>query len=204
MKRDAHIDRMRKDLESRLEKEEKMATLKKHYARYGDKVFKIIKNSANTKNGLGKILEMLDIRLKDQTENDVHMAIINWLNTYGERRFVELYNRAHKTFHKSKSSHSSPIPGANNEELEADEEILSGSEDKEENIEEYSPEPVPEKEKTWPEVDRRSGKDRRSGNDRREDIEMVFTNKRYGGERRSGKERRKNWPPPENKTSDSE
>ena len=44
--------------------------------------------------------------------------------------------------------------------------------------------------KTWPEIDRRSGLERRVRQDRRKDLVAISQNSRFGGERRSGFERR--------------
>jgi len=196
MKQKSFMDRMSLDKKRTIEKEQIVSKIKKNYSRFGDRIVNIMINYACTEGGLTQLARRLEIPRSEIREDNLHPNIINWLNTFGERRFIELHSPNEKKKHNIFAIH--PVIKGNPQKplysLEAEsspkKEATGGP-----TIEELPP---PQKKKhvhiegVYSGLDRRSGRDRRDSPDRRMSVELIFKNRRYGGERRSGEDRRKN------------
>jgi len=180
MKRDRFLQQKSKDMLLLSEKEKRVATIKKNYSCFGERVLNIMLSYAASATGLSNLMKKLGIIPKDKDEETIHAEIVNWIYTFGEPRFLSLYKE--QIPKELSSQKGEPV------------ESLSTSGD-------VSPvlspaiksKPSREAEKKWSKMEHRSGKDRRVRKARRKDVDVIFKNKRFGGERRSGKDRRKNW-----------
>jgi len=176
MKRDPFIARRKIEQEEIRQREKAVETIKKYYAGFSEKVLNMMLRYALRKRGVQSVLKKLGLQVAEPDEDKLHTAILQWIFTNGERRFLEILeggeNRApSKTPAADSSRDNSPkVPAAASQ----------------------VPQEKPQ-EKIWQGIERRSGKDRRQLTDRRKDVVTIFKNRRFGGERRSGKERRKNW-----------
>lgn len=210
---------MKKEQEELRKKEETIALVKKIYARFGNKILTYMINYATSENGMIKVFKILNLSMASfQKQEDQHIAVIEWLNKFGERRFLEIHRM--DQINKEMTFSIEPIIMDDVKKplyspVESMERVPEISPDikktppfqPQKTSQPITPSPMPSKttsppapppplrEKTWPEVERRSGKERRKKPDRRNDVELIFKNKRFGGERRKGKDRRKNWKP---------
>jgi hypothetical protein len=203
------LNQMKKDRASLENKEKKLARLKKHYSRYGERLVSTIMHYLMSENRTNQLLNLLGIKVRSRNEDDIHEAIKNWLNTYGEHRFFEKHRR-YKIKRVLSDYRIEPLiseePLDNYSQIDqkqnmAPAEVLpretkSKVEEKEESPSHLEPESasappvIPIEIKAWPEIDRRNGVDRRKKSDRRDSIDVIFSNKRFGGERRAIKDRR--------------
>lgn len=224
MKRDSYRDFAKRDSDRRDEKEQKIAILKKYYGRFGERIISIMMQYNSTDKGLKNLLGKLEIRVKDDSDEGIHGEISDWISTYGERRFLELHKKEIAKQLSSYSvkpldpgqSLSQPViptaapespafptkrtaaqtaPPAQTPPPKVEEPKPAAQSAAIAPVEETQTPPPAQPEKSWPEIDRRSGKERRVNKDRRQDVELIFKNKRFGGDRRSGKDRRQNWKP---------
>lgn len=222
MKRDGFKDYAKKDLDRLDEKERRVAILKKYYGRYGERILSLMMQYSSTERGLDNLISKLEIRVMDDSAEAIHSEISNWISSYGERRFLEMHKKeiqkqasayAIKPLEpelslsqpvtpteppaspaipaKAAAAQAQPPAQPSPAKVEAPQPTAKPAA-----IEEAKPAtPSAQPEKTWPEVERRSGKERRVHEDRRKDVELIFKNKRFGRDRRSGKDRRQNWKP---------
>ncbi|HOE63204.1 MAG TPA: hypothetical protein PKW18_09665 [Candidatus Sumerlaeota bacterium] len=224
MKRSTYMNYSKKDLERLDEKERRLAILKKYYGRYGERILSIMMQHSSTEQGLNNLLSRLEIRVMEDGDEAIHSEISKWISVYGERRFLEMYKTeagkqqsayAIKPLGPAESlsqpvapteppaspSHPStaptghvppqaqtPSPHVENSPPEAKPSAITP-------VDATQPESPAQPEKTWPEIERRSGKERRVNEDRRKNVELIFKNKRFGRDRRSGKDRRQNRKP---------
>ena len=91
MKRDYFIRQKNKDVLLRSEKENRIATIKKNYSCFGERVLNIMLSYAITATGLNNLMKKLAIIPKDKDEDTIHSEIVNWIYTFGERRFLNIY-----------------------------------------------------------------------------------------------------------------
>jgi hypothetical protein len=207
MKRDHFIQQKNKDVLLRSEKEKRVATIKKIYSCFGERVLNIMLSYAITATGLNNLMKKLSIIPKDKDEETIHAEIVNWIYTFGERRFLNIYkNEILKELSTYKVepvespftrpsqtvlSHTKGYPGspldstATVEKGSTPGDALSASSRATKSI------PFKEAEKKWTGVEHRKGKDRRVRKARRKDVDVIFKNKRFGGERRKRRDRRK-------------
>lgn len=219
MNRENFQEQMKKEQQELLEKEKTVAMVKKLYARFGNKILTYMINYASSENGMIKVFKILNLPMSNlHKEEDQHLAIIEWLNKFGERRFLEMH-RMHQINRemafaidpvimddaknplyapiqsKKRAPEVSPVTPANPpaEPQKPSPPVTRPF------IPPKAPsqqvQPSTSREKTWPEVERRSGKERRQNPDRRNEVDLIFKNQRFGGERRHGKDRRKNRKP---------
>ena len=86
------MDRMKKERKKIEEKEERLSLIKKYYSRFGTKVVTIMMGYFNTPTGMARLFKVLDMpRGSMMPPPDQHNMVVNWLNAYGERRFLELH-----------------------------------------------------------------------------------------------------------------
>jgi len=189
MKQNLFKKQMEKD-RARLENKEKtIEKIKKIYSRYGNKVVSIMLRYATSENGMQKLFRILKLPIGEIThEDEQHTAVINWINTNGERLFLQKHRQVHGNNNESFS-----VEPIITEDAKKPLYGMKTQEPKE--VQKPAPPAAPPKEKTWNGIERRSGEERRKNPNRRQKVEMVFKNRRFGGERRSGKDRRANWKP---------
>jgi len=196
MKRDIFLEQKNKDIRHLSEKEARVAYIKQYFSIFGERVVTVMLNHAVSAAGLKNLTRKLGIIRKEKDEIAIFAEIAGWIYTYGEPRFLSLYSELPKESSAQpvlSPGESPPVsPPDSNVTAESGSTSSDTAPDSSKTIESKPP---GEAKKTWPEVDRRSGKDRRVTKDRRKVMEVVFKNRRYGGERRSGKEKRKNWKP---------
>jgi hypothetical protein len=190
MKRDRFLQQKSKDMLLLSEKEKKVSIIKKHYSCFGERVLNIMLSYAASTLGLNNLMKKLSIMPKDKDEDTIHAEIVNWIYTFGERRFLNIYKNeilkelspytvepVESPFTRPSQTVLSPTKGYPGSPLDSTA---------------IKSKPSREAKKTWTGVERRKGKERRVHKSRRKDVDVIFKNKRYGGERRKGKDRRKN------------
>jgi len=208
MKRDHFIQQKNKDMRLLSEKEKRVATIKKNYSCFGERVLNIMLSHAASATGLNNLMKKLGIIPKDKDEETIHAEIVNWIYTFGERRFLNIYKNeilkelstykvepAESLATQTSQTVLPPTKGYPGSPLDSTVTVKNGS-----TSGDVSPvlspaiksKPSREAEKTRPEMERRKGKERRVHKTRRKDVDVIFKNKRYGGERRKSKDRRKN------------
>ncbi len=177
MKPVSFLEQMGREVQNIHEREKRRATIRKHYARFGEKIVNIMMRYASREYGIQYLIKKLKLRVGESGEDERHAAIVNWIYKFGERHFLEMHRREDT----QKELSFSIRPVIPQKQTKAPQPETSAP-----------PTSTGTPEKTWPEVDRRHNKDRRQSPERRRSIEVTFKNKRFGGERRGGKDRRKN------------
>jgi len=181
------------------------AILKKYYLRFGVKVCQVMRNYLSMPSGLNRLIRKMSLDVNAPGEDARHKAVTAWITARGNRAFIEMYGGDFADPGNVPPAIRPVEPCTRNETPPPVETVKAPAQP------EKSATPIAEmlrqiikpsesgqdvakasEGKTWPEVDRRSGKDRRENQDRRNSVDVIFKNKRFGGERRSGKDRRQN------------